>query len=329
MINFDTCIEIKSFKQLNETLNLLNFTPDAIMSLTKENYYQIYKYDLNNPIKEQLIEFINSQFEKVYISNNISIYNAKNSKNEITNAFIVKDKDIKKLANVAIKICNNFAIINLLNGSLLVEFYCPDIDYIELINKFTFYIDINISNDIYNIKYYKLEDLFCNNIIEKYNKDIDYVYKCNLEVLIKYRLSKNIIAMHYDKKYTPKSEFILGDEVNLLKNKSFFPNNDNINIYIPEIKFINKNNLYKDIKNNTKIFRLTKNSLVLYKRVKYLLSLLDIYYEIPDIFDYFKISYKDKMLYVTIQTDKDLENDEYIKEQEKFIEFIDYLNKLD
>lgn len=135
--------------------------------------------------------------------------------------------------------------------------------------------------------------------------------------------------MYYDKKYTSKPEFILGDEVNLLKNKSFFPNDNNINIYIPEIKFINNNNLYKNIKNNTKIFRLTKNSLVLYKKVEYLLSLLDIYYEIPEVFDYFKISYKDKMLYITIQTDKDLENNDYKKEQKNFIEFIDYLNKLD
>lgn len=329
MIKLDASIEIKSFKQLNETLDLLNFIPDAIVTSGKENNYQIYKYNSYNSMKEDIIKFIDTQFDKVFVSDYISIYNTKNNENEVTNAFIIKNSDIKKIANAA-KICNDFGIINLLNGSILVEFYCPDIDFIELIIKFTSYINIDISNKINNIKYYKLEELLSNNIIEKYDKNVDYLYKCNLDALIKYNyLSKYIIAMYYNDCNDEYTTFILGDEFNLSRYKLFFPNSNNINIYIPEIKFINNDDLYKEIKNNTKIFRLSKNSLILYKEVKYILSLLSIYDQFPAFFNKFKVSYKYKMLYLTIETNIDLESDEHVKEQEEFIEFINYLNELD
>lgn len=138
---------------------------------------------------------------------------------------IIKDKikyDIRKYIKYIFiyNILNNSNYIEKLHHHKYLLYYDNHNIYIEIIDKNKFNNDINeLKNKYYNKEIKKLREIF-NDIIEKIEENINYIYDCENQIMILNKIQEQLrqFRYFYNKEYNLKYYFIDLILVNLYNN---------------------------------------------------------------------------------------------------------------
>ena len=173
---------------------------------------------------------MNEETEKKEIKEIKEIYNKIINNIRIKYFFIIiNDKikyDIRKYLKYIFiyNILNNSNYIEKLHHHKYLLYYDNHNIYIEIINKNKFKNDINkLKKRYYNKEIKKLREIF-NDIIEKIEENIDYIYEYENQTMILNKIQEQLIQFRYfyNKEYNLKYYFIDLILVNLYNNDEMY-----------------------------------------------------------------------------------------------------------